>query len=75
MRRFEAAAVIVRMEAAPGPSFNGSWLKRRPAQERFWRLGGTKGELGGGRGQARTAVMARMRPMIRSGCVVQFRQY
>jgi hypothetical protein len=29
------AAVILRVEAAPGPSFNGSFLKRGRAEERF----------------------------------------
>ena len=31
----QVAAVIERMEAGPGASFNDSLLKRKPAQERF----------------------------------------
>ena len=32
--------MIARMEPAPGPPFKGLVLERRPAQERFCRLGG-----------------------------------
>ena len=52
-RSGQEPVVVARMEPAPGPSFNGSLLKREPAQERFCRVGGVEEkEPGGWRGQA-----------------------
>jgi hypothetical protein len=49
MMRFEAAAVILRMDAAPGGSFNGSLLKLDWLSSEFNGREAGRGEPGGGR--------------------------
>ena len=60
----QGPVVAARMEPAQGPSFNDWLLKRRPAQERFWRLGGSRktSREAGGRRQGQWAAREGQNP-------------